>query len=571
MKTRNNAAWMFVGCALMFSACSSSPSSPSSTGGQSGTGGASSTGGVSGTGGSATGGSATGGSATGGSGATAGAQATGGSNAGGSSATGGSKGGTTGTTGGAGGSGPGTGGTAPTGITVKLDAVHQTIQGFGINDALVSKSWGATVLDNLFTTTGPDAIGLSILRIGMSPTGSIAGTDSGNLSGAKSRNARVIASCWSPPKECKSNNDTTKGGYLLNTGTCFADWAKKIVDFAKNQGLYAMSIGNESDFASCAAKGPPCTTDYDTTTYTAKQMVEWVKYVGPKLQDAKIKVIAPEASEWIHSWSTISATGSLVSGHPNSSDPLNCGCYANAISADKEATCAKTCLDGGGYDYGHWMWKDQDAWKAFDILGVHEYDSQMAFPWPADVNDGKRDKEVWQTEMSGVRYWPEQGPSSDINNGVAVAGWIHSALTVGEASAWLWWWYQAYDQDDNEGLALNKSGGNTLNKRYYTLGNFSKFVRPNYVAVEVVGNANADVLLSGFKGTDGTVVVVAINKGTAAATLPIAISGGTAPASCTPNVTSASDNLKAGTAVAVTGGSFTASLASKTVTSFVCK
>jgi hypothetical protein len=32
------------------------------------------------------------------------------------------------------------------------------------------------------------------------------------------------------------------------------------------------------------------------------------------------------------------------------------------------------------------------------------------------------------TEMSGVKWWPEQGPSSDINNGVAVAGWIHSAL-----------------------------------------------------------------------------------------------------------------------------------------------
>jgi O-glycosyl hydrolase len=39
----------------------------------------------------------------------------------------------------------------------------------------------------------------------------------------------------------------------------------------------------------------------------------------------------------------------------------------------------------------------------------------------------------------------------------------------------------------------------------------------------------------------------------------------------TPNVTSASDNLKAGTAVAVTGGSLTASLAAMTVTTFVGK
>jgi O-glycosyl hydrolase len=532
-------------------------------GGSKPSGGATATGGSQASGGTSGGSTASGGFGPSGGTAPIGGNATGG--AGGSASTGGSA-----TTGGTSSGGASNGGTS-SGVTVKLDAPHQTIQGFGINDALLSSSWGTKALDSLFGTTGDDAIGLTIMRIGMSPTGDIAGTNAANLSYAKSHNVRLIGSCWSPPAECKSNGKLTQGGYLLNTGTCFADWAKKIVDFAKNQGLYAMSIGNESDFASCAAKGPPCTTDYETTTYTAKQMVEWVKFVGPKLQEAKIKVIAPEASEWIHAWSNISATGSTVASHPNSSDPLNCGCYANAITADKEKTCTQACLDGGGYDYGHWMWKDQLAWKAFDIFGVHEYDSQIAFAWPADVNSGKPDHEVWQTEMSGVRYWPQEGPSSDIANGVAVGGWIHSALTVGEASAWLWWWFMAYDQNDNEGLAQNKNvTGSALNKRYYVLGNYSKFVRPGYVAVEVGGNSNSDVLLSAYKGTDAT-VIVAVNKGSAAATVPIGFSGGTAPASCTPNVTSAADNLKAGTAVAVTAGTLNAMLPGMTVTSFVCK
>ena len=91
------------------------------------------------------------------------------------------------------------------------------------------------------------------------------------------------------------------------------------------------------------------------------------------------------------------------------------------------------------------------------------------------------------------------------------------------------------------------------------------------VMVDVTGNSNASLLLSAFKGTDGTVVVVAVNKGTSAATVPITIGGGTAPASCTPYVTSSSDNIAAKTAGTVTGGSFTASLAATTVTSFVCK
>jgi O-glycosyl hydrolase len=67
------------------------------------------------------------------------------------------------------------------------------------------------------------------------------------------------------------------------------------------------------------------------------------------------------------------------------------------------------------------------------------------------------------------------------------------------------------------------------------------------------------------------VVVVAINKSKALITVPIAVTGGTAPASFVPWVTSATDNLKSGSAVAVSDGSFTAELAPSTVTTFVGK
>jgi glucuronoarabinoxylan endo-1,4-beta-xylanase len=168
--------------------------------------------------------------------------------------------------------------------------------------------------------------------------------------------------------------------------------------------------------------------------------------------------------------------------------------------------------------------------------------------------------------MSGVKWWPEQGPSTDIKNGVAVAGWLHNALTVGEVNAWLWWWIKATG-GTNEGL-YNSDGADT--KRHYTFGNFTKFIRPGYKRVEVTGEIPKDVLLTAYTGSD-TVVVVAINKGSATANVPITIAGGTAPASCTPTVTSASDNLKSGTAVTVSGGTFTAALAATTVTTFVCK
>ena len=510
--------------------------SKASSGGTTGLGGSTSSGGHVGTTGSG-GGTASGGTtSSGGSSGSGGAISAGGTSAGGAASTGGST--------GAGGGSSGD----PGGVTVQLDQTHQTIEGFGINDTYASSALPSSLFD---ATSG---IGLTILRVGMNSSGGLitSSVQSADMSMVKAiSGTKIIGSCWTAPANCKSNNSENDGGHL--NASCYDSWATTIASFAKSNGLYAMSIANEPDFASCGSNDP-CNGNYPTMLYTATEMVAFVKAAAPKFKSAGVKLIAPEASEWNHLWSNTSAGPD--SAGKNSSDPLKCGFPASTTG---------TCTTGGGYDYGHYLAADATAWAAIDIIGTHEYDSQVASPWPADVNGGKPNKEVWQTEMSGVKWWPEQGPSSDINNGIAVAGWIHSALVTGEASAWLWWWYST--SSDNEGLML----GSTDTKRHYTLGNYSKFVRPGYVMVGVAGNSNANLLLSAFKGMDGTVVVVAINKATSSVTVPIAISGGTAPASCTPNVTSASDNLKAATAVPVSGGSFTATLGASTVTSFVCK
>jgi len=547
---------------VVFATALASCSTDSSSGGTAGSPSASGAMGVAGSTGQA-GSSALGGANTAGGSGGASAGVAGATTAGsGGSATGGSAGATTGgngTGGSAGAVSAGAGGAGPTGVAVKLDGVKQEMAGFGINNTWATKMTAADA-DAMFNTTG-NGIGLSILRIGM---GSSGGYMSDNIADdvvlAKARGVKtIIGSCWSPPGDWKTGqngagdppNPENGGGHVLPSR--YEEWATRITKFAKDNGLYAMSIGNEPDFASCGFT-EPCNGNYPTTLYTAEEMVAFVKVAGPKLQAAGIKVIAPEASEWIHNWSNTSATGSEP-GKKNSTDPLKCGFPATM------------CADGKGYDYGHALFKDKVAWAAFDIMGVHQYDTQVAEPWPADVPAWKP---VWQTEMSGVKHWPEQGPSRDIDNGIAVAGWIHNAVTVGEASAWLWWWWNAYNTDDNEGLRLGKTGS-TDTKRRYTLGNYSKFIRPGYTRVELTGSVPTDVLLSAYKGPDGTVVVVAIHKGSAATNVPIAISGGTAPTQLTPWVTSATENLKAGAAIPVTSGSFMAALGSKTVTTFVGK
>jgi glucuronoarabinoxylan endo-1,4-beta-xylanase len=511
-------------------------------GGAPGTGGAAATGGtLAGAGGSG----GLGGTAVGGTMAAAGGAVTSGSGGRGDTiAAGGSVTSGSGGRGGAGGTSvPGTGGTSGT-PTVRLDQTRQSMDGFGITVAFDNQALSDADADRLFDPT--KGIGVSILRILMASSGEPVGSGFASAKKAVERGVNtIIATTFSAPARCKTNRNENDGGYLLSDdgGACYDSWSSTIAAFpakvkaAVGVDLYAMSLGNEPDFASCGTTAP-CIGNYPTMLYTADQAVAFMKVAGPKLHAASptVKVMTPEPKEWLHLWTNRSSAGSYT-------DPLN----------------------GKSYDYGHAFAKDTDAWAQVDIVGVHQYDTQLAEPWPGDV---PRTKPLWMTEMSGMRYWPEEGPSADINNGVAVAGWIHDAIVNGPVSAWVWLTYRTSFVNDNEGLLLIDG---TDTKRHYTLGNFSKFIRPGYTRVDLSGSTPADVLLTAYKGADGTVVIVAINKGSASATVPVSIAGGTAPASLTPWVTSATENLAPKSAIPVSGGSFAATLAGKTVTTFVGK
>lgn len=446
-------------------------------------------------------------------------------------------------------------------VVVQLDETRQKMDGFGINNNW-QPAWTDPQADDLFD---PDkGLGLNILRIGMNERGEpYNGNDCwSDIRKAKARGCEyIIGTLWTAPGSYKTNGSVNDGGYLKEEN--WEDWANTIAAFpakvkqGSDHDLYAMSPQNETDFASCGMD-EPCNGNYPTMLWTGKKYMEFLKVVGPKIRAAGCKVITPEASEWLHAWSDFSACCSEPGGK-GSSDPLGCG----YLGIDDEPLCDHE----EGYDYGHWLASDKEAWDMVDIFGTHQYDTQVAEPWPDDVprENAQGVIPVWQTEMSGVKWWPEQGPSTDIKNGVAVAGWIHNALTVGEASGWCWWWYKALGPT-NEGL-YNSDGSDT--KRHYTFGNFSRYVRPGMVRVEIAGEFSEEVLLSAYKDDGGKVVVVAINKGSGPVSVPISISGGTAPGSMIPYVTSADENWGEQSAVAVRDGAFTAVLGGTTVTTFV--
>jgi glucuronoarabinoxylan endo-1,4-beta-xylanase len=134
------------------------------------------------------------------------------------------------------------------------------------------------------------------------------------------------------------------------------------------------------------------------------------------------------------------------------------------------------------------------------ILAAHGYYSS-AYP----VNS--YGKALWQTEVSTI------GDTYDgsIENGIYWARQIHDYLTVAEVNSWSYWWLIS-SNPDNEGLT--DQAGNPA-KRMYVLGQWSRFVRPDY---ERIGAANTNAaLISAYRDTNsGQFAIVAVNPGNTA-------------------------------------------------------
>ena len=92
-----------------------------------------------------------------------------------------------------------------------------------------------------------------------------------------------------------------------------------------------------------------------------------------------------------------------------------------------------------------------------------------------------------------------------------MAKWIHDALTVGNVSAWHYWWlYNPYNET-NEGLIGYPENRNAITKRFYALGNFSRFVRPGWTRIDVSGVIDAHTFATAYQGPAGSFAIVVIN------------------------------------------------------------
>ena len=421
-------------------------------------------------------------------------------------------------------------GSVTTNCVVDWNDVHQRIDGFGASsawdstwtttqaDLLFSPSNGIVYTDNLGHTTTNNGIGLSLLRNRIAPATSPSSNalpttvETSIMQMAQTRGARVWSTPWTPAAGFKNNGATSGGGYLGSganaTNLAYARQLASYVASMKNTygiNLYALSIQNEPD-----AK----VTTYDSCNWTAQQIHDFTTNLYNALVASNLtstKIMLPESQNWQD--------------------------YSNlTVTAMNDANVAA--------DVG--------------IVAVHNYDGNYG---PASLAKNSYGKALWETEVSLL-----SGSDSSIANGVYYAQRIFQFMTQAQVNAWHYWWLIASSTSTgNQGLLDNNAA---ITKRLFTVGNYSRFVRPNFYRIGVSNNTFTSI--SAYRATNSTsFAIVAVNSSSATVTQIFNLANFPAVASVTPWITSSNLSLAQQSAVSVASQSFTYTLPPLTVMTFV--
>ncbi|KAK1834016.1 glycoside hydrolase superfamily [Podospora conica] len=439
-------------------------------------------------------------------------------------------------------------------LTILPSQTHQTIDGFGISQAFqravtiraLPAPEARRALDLLFHPTAGAA--LSILRNGIgsspdmrddhmvsiqprNPGGPGAtpkyvwdGDDNGQLwvasEAVHTYGVRAVyANAWSAPGYMKTNGNDANGGTLCGVpgASCGSgDWRKAYAEYlvqyiryyaAANITVTHLGFVNEPDL---------------TTSYASMRM-------NPQQAGNFMGVLR-----------------GVVAASGLGTKPMLTCCDTMAWSA------------AGGYVSA----------AAPDVGTGHAYTSA-----PTSPLKGK----AWMTEAADNNgAWT----AAWYANGGAGEGWtwannVHAALTQGNVSAYFYW-VGAQDRSSNTNSKLIRVVGSgegkkvEASKRLWAMAGWSRFVRPGAVRVGVEGVGSSGLKVTGFKGTEGEVVVVVVNGGAAERGVTVGVQGGFVVGKAEVWVTDGRRDLERGE-VKVEGGKAVGSVPGRGMVTFVLR
>jgi O-glycosyl hydrolase len=454
--------------------------------------------------------------------------------------------------------------------TALITAPAQTVAGFGasgawwVNDlASFSAANQAKVASLLFTTAGLD---LSQYRynIGGGGVGVAAGpraasgflSSSGTYDWTKDATGQyflkqaaadgvpdLIGFVNSAPEQYTSNNKSCAGTLVAADESAYGTFLATVASHFASQGTAFNEISpmNEPDnsFSSCSQEGMAVPTSERAGTITA---------VGSALKSAGLAttVIADESSQ----------TTQLLSEAPTWLADSTAASYVGAIAHHTYNFPSGTALE------------------LVSALG--------------DVNG----KSKWATEIccqvTGGGYGAQYDPT--IAGGIQTANSIYNDFAYGDDSAFQFWTalspVMGCDPATSSTCAtsVNSSGYNDgliyynpnfasdgdqnlyISKRFYTVAQYSRFVRPGAVRYGLTGAPSGVQALAFWANNAWT--IVATNTNSAATSFSLNLGSGTITSQGAYR-TSATENVASVSAPTISGSTITSTLAAKSVTTFV--
>jgi hypothetical protein len=229
-------------------------------------------------------------------------------------------------------------------------------------------------------------------------------------------------------------------------------------------------------------------------------------------------------------------------------------------------------------------------------LAHHTYDNPSDATMLAGMNVGRSNgKKTWASEIccfNGIGSGWGQQYDPTITSGLAMSDIIYKDFTVTGDSAFHWWVALASTLGScvpttsstcagavnstgwNDGLiyydpsyATNGNQSLYLTKRYYALGQYSKFVRPGAVRYAVTG-APSGVEATAYN-SNGQWIVVANNLNTTSTALSLHFNAASNISAGAAYRTSATENLASVSLPAVTSGLMSATLPAQSITTYV--
>jgi glucuronoarabinoxylan endo-1,4-beta-xylanase len=415
--------------------------------------------------------------------------------------------------------------------TIDCNNVYQRIDGFGASSAY-NGTWSTAEADLLFSTNNNityqsatyNGIGLSLLRNHIIWANTTSATDTPStaettiMKWAQDRGARVWSTPWTPAVGFKSTNDiydakpitnAVDGGTYLGsenniTNLNYASQLANYVAAMNSQGINLYAISVQNE--------PDASVNtYDACQWTGAQIHDFVTNLSGALAAKGVgsaKIILPESQNW--------ADPHDLAG-PSMSDPN--------VAAD------------------------------VGIIADHNYDGANG---PANLVKNNFGKALWETEVSQLG-----GETSDIANGVYYAQRIFLFMTVAQVNAWHYWWIVPFGSET--GLMTQNAG---TTKRMFTIGNYSRFVRPNFYRISATSTQQS-ALISAYKdSTSPAFAIVVVNTNVATDVIQTFNLNNFTAASVTPWITSSTLSLAQQTAVNVTNSSFTYTVPAMSVVTF---